>query len=342
MTEEIRTVPNRPRVTIVLPVFNGRAFLGEALESILAQTLTDWELLIGDDQSSDDSVAIVTRWAKSDPRIKIIRNARRRGIFGNLNMLFAEARASYVKIFCQDDVMQPACLERQLAFMEQRPPVAFSRVLQVHGGTRAFDGQDAGLLGLPEVIPPQATALAFFIQGNIPGNLSNVMVRREAWHAAGKFREDLPYAGDMEFWFRLGQSCPFGIVRERLNYVRTHDGQASVHLNLRNQLVRETDVVMSVIYQALPPCTRGRWTTRVWGSVNFIVQAIHRGVRLALAGRDPGLRWLWRRRDYAHGPILSLLLYFATGNRRWGLSWLQAALERDLQRALADALAQKS
>ncbi len=323
------------RISIVLPTYNGARFLREALDSIAAQSVFDWELILGDDGSSDETVAVAESWARSDPRVRLIRHPRRLGIFGNLNALFAEARAPLVKIYCQDDVMQPTCLERQAAFMERRPGIGFSRVLQTKGETASFAEQDAGLLGLPEVIPPEAAALVFFLHGNVPGNLSNVMVRRAAWAEAGGFREDLPYAGDMEFWFRLGRTAPFGIVPERLNYVRSHDGQASVHLNLKNELVREGDVVLSAIYQALPAHTRARAATRLWGSANFLVQALHRGVRLLLVGRDPGLRWLWRRRDYAFGLGPTLLLYVCTGNRRWGLAALQAAMKHDLQSVLA-------
>lgn len=323
------------RISIVLPTYNGAKFLREALDSIAAQSVADWELILGDDGSVDDTVAVAEAWARGDPRVRIIRHPRRLGIFGNLNALFVQARAPLVKIYCQDDVMEPTCLERQAAFMEQRPEVAFTRVLQTRGDTPAFEVQDAELLTLPEIIPPAATALVFFLQGNVPGNLSNVMVRHAAWRGAGGFREDLPYAGDMEFWFRVGKTAPFGIVRERLNYVRSHDGQASVHLNLKNQLVRESDIVMSDIYQALPAPTRARMATRLWGSANFVAQAIHRGVRLALVGRDPGLRWLWRRRDYAYGLGGTLLLYVGTGNRRWGLSLLQAPLKKDLRAVFA-------
>jgi hypothetical protein len=231
--------------------------------------------------------------------------------------------------------MQPACLERQAAFMEQWPEVAFTRVLEVSNDSKTFSNQDADLLSLPELLPPAAVPLVFFLHGNVPGNLSNVMVRRAAWSEVGGFREDLPYAGDMEFWFRLGRRSPFGIVQERLNYVRSHGGQASVHLNLKNQLVRETDVVMSLVYQALPDRTRAQRVTRLWGSANFLVQALHRGVRLLMAGRSPGLQWLWRRRDYACGMFPTLLLYVGTGNRRWGLNPLRAPLEKTLREIIA-------
>jgi glycosyltransferase involved in cell wall biosynthesis len=332
MTEpnSLKTFPS-PAVTIVLPVFNGERFLREALDSIFSQTLQDWELIIGDDQSNDRSAEIIASYR--DERLRYLRNIRRRGIFGNLNDLISVAGSEYIKIFCQDDVMEPACLAQQLQFMREKPSLAFSRVLQLASDTRGFREQDASLRRLPESIPPSAAALAFFLFGNIPGNLSNVMLRATAWRRAGGFREDLPYAGDMEFWFRVATREPFGVLHERLNFVRAHDGQASVFLNRNNELVPQADEVLETIYQHLPAITRARKITRLWGTINFVVHSIHHGMHLVRVGGTPNMSALMRRRSYAYPFAISCLLYVLTANRRIGLHALREQLMSDLSQA---------
>ena len=230
--------------------------------------------------------------------------------------------------------MQGTCLERQFRFMQQRPSLAFSRVMQLENDTPAFQQQDSDLWRLPEIIPPSAAALAFFICGNIPGNLSNVMVRASAWRRAGRFREDLPYAGDLEFWFRIAAREPFGVLHERLNFVRSHPGQASVFLNRNNELVQQADEVLAAIYRHLPAATRQRSVTRLWGTINFVTQFIHWGVRRLLAGNSPNLKDLRKRRTYAFSFPVSCLFYLLTVNRRFGLATPKAQLMSDLSVAI--------
>ncbi len=101
-----------PEVSIIMANFNGAAFLGDAVASVRAQTLQDWELIVVDDASDDDSWRILAQAARADPRIRILRQVLNQGPANARNRALAEARGQWIGIFDSDDVMKPERLER--------------------------------------------------------------------------------------------------------------------------------------------------------------------------------------------------------------------------------------
>src|SRR5262245_28937104 len=115
------------RVSLCIPVWNGAAFLPEALASALGQTFRDFELLVVDDASDDASAAIAA--ATGDPRLRVLRNERRLGIPGCWNRCLAEAGGEYVKFLFQDDLLAPGALATLVDALEREPSavLAFGR-----------------------------------------------------------------------------------------------------------------------------------------------------------------------------------------------------------------------
>jgi glycosyltransferase involved in cell wall biosynthesis len=101
-----------PRVSIGMPVYNGERFLAEAIESILAQTFTDFELIISDNGSTDSTPAICERYARLDSRIRYYRNEVNLGAAPNFNRAFHLAQGEYFKWAAHDDICLPQYLER--------------------------------------------------------------------------------------------------------------------------------------------------------------------------------------------------------------------------------------
>src|SRR5689334_490580 len=106
-----------PLVSVCMPLYNGAAFLGATIESVLAQTWEDWELVIADDASSDGSLDVVRR--VPDCRIRILDACGNVGPASNWNRAVTEARGRYVKVLCQDDLIYPTCLAEQIAVLER-------------------------------------------------------------------------------------------------------------------------------------------------------------------------------------------------------------------------------
>jgi glycosyltransferase involved in cell wall biosynthesis len=123
--------PPVPRVSIGLPVFNGERYVARTLDSLLAQTFGDFELIIADNASSDGTEAICRAYVMRDPRVSYHRAAVNQGIVANFNRCVALARAAYFKWQAADDLVAPTFLERCLAVLEADPAVvlAFARSL---------------------------------------------------------------------------------------------------------------------------------------------------------------------------------------------------------------------
>src|ERR1051326_2036095 len=108
----------KPRVSIGLPVYNGQQFLEEAINSLLAQTYSDFELIISDNASTDATEQICRAHAAADPRIRYYRNDKNRGPVWNLNRVFELARGELFKWAAHDDVCAPTLVERCVEVLE--------------------------------------------------------------------------------------------------------------------------------------------------------------------------------------------------------------------------------
>ena len=123
-----------PRVTIGLPVYNGERYLAAAIDSILAQEFTDFELLIADNGSTDSTSDIVQAAAQRDSRIVVHRSEVNRGAAWNFNRLVDLARGTYFKWAAHDDVMKPALVQRCVEVLDARPDVVlcYPRALDIN------------------------------------------------------------------------------------------------------------------------------------------------------------------------------------------------------------------
>src|SRR5262245_31427219 len=110
-----------PRVSLGLPVYNGEGFLRQALDSILAQTFEDFELIISDNSSTDSTPAICHDYKAADARIRYLRNESNRGVAWNHNRVFALSTGEYFKWCAADDLIAPEYLSACLGRLEAEP-----------------------------------------------------------------------------------------------------------------------------------------------------------------------------------------------------------------------------
>ena len=172
------TDTRRPRVSIGMPVYNGARWLAAAIEAQLAQTYGDFELIIADNRSTDDSWAICQGYAARDPRIRLIRNARTVGAYENFNVVFRPARGEYFRWASCNDLSAPTLLERCVAVLDDRPDF-----LLCHARTRLIDAQGTVIEDYPvEMQIDDAKPVARYRQYLDRVRLNNVeqgLVRRE-------------------------------------------------------------------------------------------------------------------------------------------------------------------
>ena len=125
----------QPRVSVVLPTFNSAADISKAIDSVIEQTFTDWELLVVNDFASDDGTAeIVKMYAMNDPRIHLIQAEERLGLAESLNVGMREARGEYIARLDADDTALPERFEKQVVYMDEHPEIGVCGTWQKHYG----------------------------------------------------------------------------------------------------------------------------------------------------------------------------------------------------------------
>jgi hypothetical protein len=150
IASEESAVSAAPRVSIGLPVYNGGRYLRAAIESLLAQTFTDFELILCDNASTDRTQAICTAFAARDPRVRYHRNATNLGAAGNFNMVFRLARGRYFKWAAHDDLHAPDYLARCVALLDAEPQAVLA-----HAATSVIDADGEPVLVRPGARPPE-------------------------------------------------------------------------------------------------------------------------------------------------------------------------------------------
>ncbi len=190
-----------PTVSVLLPVRNGGASLDRALASLAAQTFPDWECVVVDDGSSDDTPSRLAAWAVRDARIRPVRLAAS-GIVGALHAALAAAspHTPYLARMDADDVCRPHRLARQIAFLEAHPEIDLAGCLVGFGGDPVRAGGFARHVAwLNTLIVPEALALARF--RDAPLAHPSVCFRRTLPERYG-FYVDGPFPEDYELWLR--------------------------------------------------------------------------------------------------------------------------------------------
>lgn len=201
-----------------MSVLNGREFLRPAVESVLAQTFGDFEFIIIDNASTDDTQQILD--AYRDARIVRVRNAQVCSLTQSLNKGLRIARGDYVARLDADDVARPTRLARQVEFLESNPDV-----LLVGSHVTIIDENDATI---SQFTPPTDPAELYdALAYSNPFAHSAIMVRKPAVLALGGYPEAYVYAQDFALWLKLAQRGNLGMIRDPLTLWREHRKQAT-------------------------------------------------------------------------------------------------------------------
>lgn len=193
---------SRPSVSVILPVYNGSATVGAAVESIQAQTFDDWELVILDDGSTDDSLEICRGLATDDARIRVLSSPVNRGLAAGMNRLVEEASADLIAVQEQDDRSMPDRLGTQVALLEACPDVGM-----VSGVARWLDGDRElalfpGLLARAEPYPREMVEYLLVEQCKVVN--ACVMFRRRCLPDRRQvFDEDARMSIDWQFFVEV-------------------------------------------------------------------------------------------------------------------------------------------
>jgi glycosyltransferase involved in cell wall biosynthesis len=222
------TVSNGPLVSVVTPVYNCAPYIAECIQSVLAQTYSNWEYTIVDNCSTDGTRAIAEKYAQMDKRVKVYPNDAFLDIIANHNKAFSliSPASKYCKDVSGDDWIFPECLERMVAVAEAHPSVGIVGSYQVSGGgdhwylrtyglpygTNSFPGREIGrkqLLGKLDVL----------------GNPTSNFYRSDLVRSSDAFFPNKSAEADVSTCYRFLDQVDFGFVHQVVSCERLHPGQ---------------------------------------------------------------------------------------------------------------------
>ena len=230
-----------PPVSVCLPVYRGAEWIGRAIESCLAQTFEEFELLIVDNASPDETAAIARSY--DDARIRVVVNEANVGMLPNHNRAIELARGMFVKFLHADDVLSPDCLREMVNVMEKddRIGLVFSRrkielADEANDAARAWEERYGNLhhrfSGLKEINDGRELLRQWIAGGlhdNWIGEPTVVLVRRSCFERVGGFDARIAQFPDAEMWLRILSLYDVGFVDKELATYLHHDNSSTAH-----------------------------------------------------------------------------------------------------------------
>lgn len=218
-----------PRVSVLMPMFNAAPFLNEAIESILNQTYTDFEFIIIDDASTDNSISIAKSFG--DERIVLVRKKENGGIIESLNVGLEMARGEYIVRMDSDDISLPQRIERQVVFMDAHPEVGVC-------------GTCIETIGLPNkawhIETEDARIRIKLLRETHFCHPSVIMRNRIIQENKLRYRYGYEHAEDYDLWVRIASYCQLANLPEVLLKYRIHGQQISAsRFEQQTQMVRQ-------------------------------------------------------------------------------------------------------
>ncbi len=236
--------PTTPTVSVLMAVYNAERYVRQAINSILGQTFTDFELILVEDGSTDNTPAILNGYARQDARVLLVKNECNRGLIHSLNRGLAMARGKYVARMDADDVSLPGRLATQVRYLEQHPEVGVLGTNIVHidaDGCIMYGGHPK------DTFPLSPDVIRWMLLWRCPIYHPTAMVRRAVLDRTGfTYNPDFRHAEDHELWTRLSKYTVIASLPEVLVHYRIlptsvcrafrQEQRAMIHSIIRREL----------------------------------------------------------------------------------------------------------
>jgi glycosyltransferase involved in cell wall biosynthesis len=219
----------QPFVSIVTPVYNGEKYLGECIESVLGQTYNNWEYIILNNRSTDDSLEIANHYAKKDRRLKVLTNDTFLEQIPNWNesMRKISPGSKYCKVVHADDCILPECLEKMVAKAEEFPTAG------VISSYRFINTRIPGLYGkglsykTTFLEGKKAAKMVLLKRNYLFGTPSTLLYRADLVRKRNEFYDPYVFHADTENCFELLKESDFAFVHQLLSFTRRHEEAAN-------------------------------------------------------------------------------------------------------------------
>jgi glycosyltransferase involved in cell wall biosynthesis len=245
-----------PNISIVLPTYNGSRWLAESIDSVVGQTERNWELIIVNDNSMDNTREIAEDYAARDRRIRIISNEINRKLPASLNIGFSQAQGNYFTWTSDDNLYKPNALETMRNWLDEHPEMDL-----VSFDMDIIDENGRKMSNLFYKIPPRRTI--GLMQGCNIG--AAFMYRREVVERIGGYDEDLFCAEDYDYWIRIALVGRIGYV-DNVNVYKYRKNRSSISVTRRSQVREKTQIIQRKYLSAFIE----KFHLGYWGSAKLI------------------------------------------------------------------------
>lgn len=210
----------KPLVSLCIPAYNNEAYICDTIESILAQTYQNIELIIVDDCSKDATLEVIKAYEAKDSRVKVYSNEKNLGMAGNWNKALSLTTGEYVKLICADDRLVPTCIEREVEMFEKYPSAVLvqsdSRLISLDGKKKGFYTR----YGHKPLVSGKKVLRAGFFNKDYFGGPQASLIRRSAYEKSGGIDSSFTYIVDYELLAKIAVQGDIAIIREPLNEFR--------------------------------------------------------------------------------------------------------------------------
>lgn len=213
----------QPTISVIIPAYNAAAYIGEAIQSVLDQTFSDFELIVVDDGSTDDTAAVVKGF--TDSRIHYHHQANA-GVANARNVGIGKVEGVFVAFLDADDLFLPANLEKKLYFLKGNPAISL-----VHSSEIKFDSTTGKIMNIVQGTEGNVLEKLLCMGEHVIHSPSSVVVRKELLNRIGGFDPKLSTSADWDMWVRMAVKTWFGYIQEPLVKYRIHPSQ--MHNNIR-------------------------------------------------------------------------------------------------------------
>lgn len=211
----------RPLVSIIIPTYNHAQFLPDAVESVLSQTYSNWECIIVDDGSTDNTEEIVQNYLNRDTRIKYLSLTRNRGLSAARNVGIKESEGKYLVFLDADDYISPTKIEKEVKVLENHPEVGwvYEKSLIIDEKSKQVIQRLPEMALKPNEKPPEGRIFYKLLGRNLmPVNA--VMIEKKIVESVGLFDESLKSYEDWDLWLRVAVKYDIKFLNDTLAFVR--------------------------------------------------------------------------------------------------------------------------
>ncbi len=235
-------IANEPLVSVLMTAFNREQYIAEAIESVLASTYKNFELIIVDDCSTDSTLHIAKEYERKDSRLKVFKNIKNLGDYPNRNVAASYSSGKYLKYLDSDDLIFPWGLETMVLCIEKFPNTALSLCSGFN-----FNIQYPLLFS-----PENAYKLYFFKNLFLINGPTGAIINRIVFESFGGFSKQ-QFIGDTDLWLRIAKKNSISIMPPGLIYWREHEGQQIVE-EKKNQDIEAIRYKLSLSFLSHDTC----------------------------------------------------------------------------------------